>query len=64
MVGSWQRYWKVIKWHFVPFRMINRRYLDFIGTNFTNVVLVLGTNILCLFAYILEYMLIKAIFIR
>jgi hypothetical protein len=65
MIGSWQKYWRMIKWHFVPFRTFNKRYWDFTGTIFIDdVVLVVGTNILCLFAYILEYLLIKAIFIR
>ena len=64
MMGSWQRYWQMIKWLFVPFRIISRRYWDLWMTNIEDVVLVLGINIICLFVYIMEYLLIKIMFIR
>ncbi len=64
MVGSWKRYWQVAKWHFIPFHIFVPSWWKFLGTvRIEDIYLAGAVDSLCIGTYLLEYLLIKVLFL-
>jgi DNA-directed RNA polymerase subunit RPC12/RpoP len=65
MIGSWKRYWEVTKWHFIPFWMFFPGWWKFLASvRIEDIFLAGAIELLCVAVYVLEYLFIKAVFLR
>jgi len=68
MVGSWEKYWRVSKWHLIPFvrvfPFLFKGWWKFLETtSYEEIILVGAVDTLCIATYLLEYMIIRILFL-
>jgi hypothetical protein len=64
VIGSWERYWQVVKWHFIPFHFLLRRWFDFLGSvHIEDIWRVAFVDLMCAGLLVVEYLIIKLIFV-
>ena len=68
MVGSWKKYWRISKWHLIPFVRVFpfffKGWWKMLETvSFEDILLVSAVDTLCIAVYLLEYLAIKVLFL-